>query len=56
MAKDPQKNTINKSQGSMTPPNHNYPNRASHGHPNTTKKKPQEYDLKFNLKFWFFYM
>lgn len=36
MVKGPQKNTITKSQGDMTPPKHSYRTTASPGHPNTT--------------------
>ena len=47
MAKGPQKNTINKSQGNMAPSEHSYPTTPSPGYPNTTKT--QENDLKSNL-------
>jgi hypothetical protein len=47
MAKIPQKYTINKSQGNMTPPKHSYSTTASPGYPNTTET--QENYLKSNI-------
>lgn len=47
MAKSPQKNTINKSLGNVTPSEHRYPTTANSGYPNTTKE--QGNDLKSTL-------
>jgi hypothetical protein len=47
IAKSPQKNKINKSQGNMTTPEQNDPTIASHGYPDTNKI--QENDLKSKL-------
>jgi hypothetical protein len=47
MAKVPQKNTINKSQGNMTPSEYSYLTTASTANPNTTKA--QENDFKSSL-------
>lgn len=46
MAKDHHKNTINKNQGNMAPPEPSYPNIASPGCPNTAEA--QDDDLKSN--------
>jgi hypothetical protein len=46
MAKDPRKNTVNKSQSNMTPSDLSYPTTASPGYSNTMKA--QENNLKFN--------
>ena len=45
MAKGPQKNTINKSQDSLTTSEHSYPTTASPGYSNKTKT--QENSLKY---------
>jgi hypothetical protein len=47
MAKDQHKNTINKSQANIAPPEASYPTTASPGYPNTTEA--QENGLKYNL-------
>jgi hypothetical protein len=47
MAKGQSKNTINKSQGYITPSEHSHPTTASPGYLNTIKAK--ENYLKFNL-------
>jgi hypothetical protein len=47
MAKCPQKNIVNKSQGNVIPPKHSYPTAASPEYPNAPET--QESDLKPNL-------